>query len=290
MITLKNQYLTVQVNEFGAELTSVKSEDGAEYIWQADPAYWKRHAPILFPIVGRLKDNQYVYQGKDYHMTQHGFARDNQFQVTNQSQTAVTLVLTQNAQTLAKYPFNFELKVNFELKEHELAVHFTVTNPDDNELLFSLGAHPGFNVPFAGVGDFTDYFIRVAPKKVYRRIPLKPPYSDPEDPQELDFTKPLQLQHELFKDDALVLDLKDQETTVMLANSHNDHGVALSLSKAPYVGIWSPSPKQAPFICIEPWWGLADTVNATGQLADKFAVNRLTGKQRFDAGYQISFF
>lgn len=290
MITLRNQYLSVLVNEFGAELTSVKAEDDADYIWQADPAYWKRHAPILFPIVGRLKDNQYVYQGKTYQMTQHGFARDQQFQVVDQTETAVTLLLNQNADTLAKYPFNFNLRVHFELHAHELAIRFTVENPSDQLMLFSLGAHPGFNVPFAGAGNFTDYFIRVAPKAKYRKIPLKPPYSDPADPQELDFTKPLSLNHELFKNDALVLDLKGQQTTLMLANTQNDHGVAVSLTKAPYVGIWSPYPKQAPFVCIEPWWGLADPINTTGHLEDKFAINRLSGHQSFEAGYQLSFF
>ncbi|MFT8913769.1 MAG: hypothetical protein ABF953_01465 [Lentilactobacillus hilgardii] len=102
MITLKNQYLTVLVNEFGAELTSVKAEDGSEYVWQADPTYWKRHAPVLFPIVGRLKDNQYSYQGNTYEMTQHGFARDNQFQIEDHQETSVTLLLTENAETLTK--------------------------------------------------------------------------------------------------------------------------------------------------------------------------------------------
>lgn len=290
MITLKNQYLTVLVNEFGAELTSVKAEDGSEYVWQADPTYWKRHAPVLFPIVGRLKDNQYSYQGNTYEMTQHGFARDNQFQIEDHQETSVTLLLTENAETLTKYPFKFQLRVRFELKDHELGVRFSVKNSSDKSMLFSLGAHPGFNVPFAGEGGFNDYFIRVAPKKAYQRIPLKPPYSDPNDLQELDFTKPLALNHDLFDSDALVLDLKGQQTTLMLANTHNDHGIALSLKDAPYVGVWSPYPKQAPFICIEPWWGLADTVDADGKLEDKFAINRLSVEQQFDAGYQISFF
>ncbi len=120
MITLKNQYLTVLINEFGAELTSVKDTSGLEYIWQADPSFWKRHAPILFPIVGRLKDNQYDYQGKTYQMTQHGFARDNQFKVESQLPTKVSLVLRPTDETLAKYPFKFELRIIYELVDHQL--------------------------------------------------------------------------------------------------------------------------------------------------------------------------
>ncbi|MEE8823869.1 aldose 1-epimerase [Lentilactobacillus sunkii] len=291
MITLKNQYLTVLINEFGAELTSVKNSEGLEYIWQADPNYWKRHAPILFPIVGRLKDNQYEYDGKQYEMTQHGFARDNQFKVESQLPTKVSLVLRPTEETLAKYPFKFELRIIYQLVDHQLKVSLNVINPSQETLLFSIGAHPGFNVPLVkGKGSFEDSFIRVAPKKSYQQIPLKPPYSDPNDPKTLDLTKPLPLNHDLFNSDAIVLDLDRKETTVMLANSQNDHGISLTVENAPYVGIWSPYPKQAPFACIEPWWGLADTVNSDGQLENKFAINRLEGRHAFAGKYQISFF
>ncbi|MDH5106336.1 aldose 1-epimerase family protein [Lentilactobacillus diolivorans] len=291
MITLKNQYLTVLINEFGAELTSVKDSKSIEYIWQADPSFWKRHAPILFPIVGHLKDNQYSYHGQQYQMSQHGFARDQRFKVEKQNEDSVTLLLTDSDETLAIYPFSFQLRVTYELVDHTLRVSFLVVNPNTEEMLFSLGAHPGFNVPLTSEGGhFEDSFIRVAPKKEYRRIPLKPPYSDPSDPRTLDLTKPLRLNHRLFNSDALVLDLGGNETTVMLANTLNDHGVAVTLFNAPYVGIWSPYPKQAPFACIEPWWGLADTVNADGQFENKFAINRLNVNQTFKAQYEISFF
>ncbi len=291
MITLKNQYLTVLVNELGAELTSVKDKDNTEYIWQANPDFWNRHAPILFPIVGRLTDNQYLYQGKTYQMTQHGFARDNQFRVGEQSDTMVKLSLTQTEETLVKYPFNFNLGVRFELVDHELRVQYTVQNPATKDLLFSIGAHPGLNVPLIpDQNTFEESYVKVAPQKVYRQIPLKPPYSDPEDPRELDLKHPLMLDHELFNSDALVLDLQGQETTVLVGNTQNDRGIALTLRDAPYVGIWSPYPKQAPFVCVEPWWGLADTVTADGQLEDKFAINKLAANQKFDANYQISFF
>ncbi|GHP12828.1 galactose mutarotase [Lentilactobacillus fungorum] len=294
MITLKNQYLSVLINEFGAELTSVQGLDEAhiEYIWQADPNYWKRHAPILFPIVGRLKDNQYQYLGQTYSMTQHGFARDNFFDVQAQSDTAVELALTATDETFQHYPFKFRLTVSYELVDHELKVRLSVVNPsDERNLLFSLGAHPGFNVPLIpGKGTFKDAFVRVAPKKDYPRIPLKPPYSDPNDVKTMDFTQPLSLRHKLFENDALVLSLNHQETTVMLASTANDHGVALTTLNAPYVGIWSPYPKKAPFVCIEPWWGIADTVDSDGQLADKLAINTLAPQKTFDAGYNISFF
>lgn len=291
MITLKNQYLTVQIDELGAELTSVTDTDGLEYIWQADPTYWKRHAPILFPIVGRLKDNQYQYDGQTYEMTQHGFARDNQFKVESQLSAKVSLVLHPNDETMAKYPFKFELRIIYELVDHQLNVSLNVINPAQDTLLFSIGAHPGFNVPLVkGRGSFEDSFVRVAPKKAYTQIPLKPPYSDPTDPKTIDLTKPLSLDHDLFNSDAIVLSLEHRETTVMLANAQDDHGVSLTVENAPYVGIWSPYPKKAPFVCVEPWWGLADTVNSDGKLTDKFAINKLAGRHAFAGRYSISFF
>ncbi|MBU9789013.1 aldose 1-epimerase family protein [Lentilactobacillus sp. TOM.63] len=293
MITLKNQYLSVQINEFGAELSSVHENDGEriEYIWQANPNYWKRHAPILFPIVGRLKDNQYQYNHQTYEMTQHGFARDNFFDVVDQDDNSVQLELKDNEETLQHYPFHFRLRISYQLVGHALKVQLSVFNPNDDQLLFSIGAHPGFNVSLIdGQGTFKDAFVRVAPKKNYQRTPLKPPYSDPENPRELDLTKPLALKHKLFENDALILNLDHQETTMMLASTANDHGVAVTVFNAPYVGIWSPYPKKAPFVCIEPWWGLADPVDSDGILAHKFAINELAGKQTFDAKYEISFF
>ncbi len=164
-------------------------------------------------------------------------------------------------------------------------------NPSEDTLLFSIGAHPGFNIPLVkNEGSFEDSFVRVAPKKRYTQIPLKPPYSDPEDSKVIDLTKPLPLNHDLFNSDAIVLSLEGKETTVMLANSQNDHGVSLTVENAPYVGIWSPYPKKAPFACIEPWWGLADTVDSNGKLTDKFAINKLEGRHAFAGKYQISFF
>ncbi|GAY72964.1 lacX protein, plasmid [Lentilactobacillus kosonis] len=169
MIKLTNDYLTVLINPLGAELTSVKSSD-TEYIWTADKQYWGRHAPILFPIVGRLKDDRYKYAGNTYQMTQHGFARDNEFEVESQTNSDVTLSLTASANTLINYPFSFKLTVKYELQDHELNVSMTVTNLDNQEMIFQLGAHPGFNVPFNPYeGGFEDYHIQLLRKRITLR-------------------------------------------------------------------------------------------------------------------------
>ncbi|MDT6980658.1 aldose 1-epimerase family protein [Levilactobacillus zymae] len=291
MLTLSNTYLTVLIDPQGAELTSVKDNAShLEYMWQANPVYWGRHAPILFPIVGRLQDNQYRVNDQTYHMTQHGFARDNAFRLWSRTTTSVTLRYASDDQSREKYPFDFALTVKYELVDHQLRVHFTVDNPSDAELPFSLGAHPGFNVPLGNVFNrFEDYQVTVAPKKVYSRVPLVGPYSDTGHPVPLDLTQPLTLDHELFAHDAQVLSLDNHETTVMLGTPRDEHGVALTV-KAPYLGIWSPYPKQAPFVCLEPWWGLADDVHATGELATKVAINHLAAHQSFEAGYQVTYF
>ncbi|QHM69685.1 hypothetical protein C7M50_01818 [Pediococcus pentosaceus] len=142
-VTLKNDYLTVQINEKGAELSSVKANDGIEYIWQADPAVWGRHAPVLFPFVGRLKDDQFQVEDQTYPMGQHGFARDMDFEAVEQDDQHVIMELNSDTETLQKFPFEFKLRLHFTLKDHELIEHYEVVNPDSKkDLLFSIGGAP----------------------------------------------------------------------------------------------------------------------------------------------------
>ncbi|KRK98090.1 hypothetical protein FD04_GL001068 [Secundilactobacillus odoratitofui DSM 19909 = JCM 15043] len=293
MIELKNAVLNVKINEHGAELTSVVSvDDRIEYLWQADSHYWGRHAPILFPIVGRLKDDQYTIDGQNYHMTQHGFARDMDFHVLEHDDEHVVFELQADEQSKAKYPFEFDLRVTFSLDEHLLSVHYAVHNPaDDTVLPFSIGGHPAFNVPLKpDEGGFEDYTVTVAPRKAYSRVPLVGPYNDVQHEQILNLTTPMALDHDLFNEDALILDLDHVETTLMLSTPVNDHGVALTLQNAPYVGIWSPYPKRAPFVCLEPWWGIADNLEADGNFMTKMGIHRLAPQSTFDASYQLRFF
>ncbi|WP_461243574.1 aldose 1-epimerase family protein [Secundilactobacillus muriivasis] len=292
MIELKNADLRVKLNESGAELTSVAApEDGLEYIWQADPKFWGRHAPVLFPIVGRLKDDQYQLNGETYQMTQHGFARDQKFRVLDHDDTHAVFQLQASDETLAKYPFEFDLQISFTLDAHTLSVAYQVTNPNDQTMPFSIGGHPAFNVPLnPAEGDFSDYHLTVAPKKVYPQVPLVGPYNDHQHEKMLNLTTPLTLDHDLFDQDALILDLDHVETTLMLSTPLNDHGVALTVEDAPYVGIWSPYPKQAPFVCIEPWWGIADSLESDGDFSHKLGIQTLQPQQQFTANYQIRFF
>lgn len=285
--------MTVKINQKGAEIVSVKDQKGTEYIWGANKEYWKRHAPILFPIVGRLQDDDYIYDGNSYHMYQHGFARDSEFEIESHNKTEVNFMLHSNAATRKIYPFNFNLSIHYELDEHTIAVEMVVENINPDPMYFSLGAHPGFNVPlFPKRETFDDYSVSVAPKHDYKIVRIdQNGYSNIKHPVEKTLDNPLQLKRDLFKHDAKVLDVSDNEqTTVMLQSDVTDHGVALTAYDCKYIGIWSTYPKEAPFVCLEPWWGIADEEESTGFLKDKADISKLDPNESLNANFDITFF
>ena len=290
-VTLANRYLTVVANTRGAELNHIKGPGHVEYLWGADPRYWGWHAPILFPIVGRLVNNQYQYQGQTYRLHQHGFARQSQFRVVSKSQQQVTFGLHSNSVTKQRFPFDFDLKVGYRLVDHTIKVQITVNNVGDHELWFSTGSHPGFNLPLRHDGtQFNDYQLTVAPKRVYSRIVLKNALNDIQHPIQANLRRPLTLSHQLFDHDAFILNLHRRQTTLMLSTRRNNNGVAVTVYDCPFVGVWSPYPKAAPFVCIEPWWGLADNVRSHGNFTKKTAINHLCTHQSFKARFDITIF
>ncbi|MFC4760577.1 aldose 1-epimerase family protein [Fructobacillus durionis] len=291
MITLENDKLTVKINEHGAELTSVwNKEDSLEYIWYGDPMYWGRHAPNLFPIVGRLQGDQFNLAGQTYYMNQHGFARNMDFTVVERDADYVRFSLSDSEATWRIYPFAFKFDVIFRLKGSELFVDYEVHNPDKQKsLFFSVGGHPGFNLPLDG-GKFSDYYLSVKPEKVYDRIRLVGPYSNPNMPSPFNADIPLRLRQEDYHDDAIILKLDRQKATFLLARLANQHGMEMTVDNAQYLGIWTPAGKDAPFICIEPWWGIADTVDATGNFKEKFGCNVLAAGDTFNGTYSMNFF
>lgn len=288
MITIENRQLTVEIDELGAQPHSIRHA-GVEYLWQGDPASWKRQAPILFPFVGRLKNDEYQYQGQTYHQTQHGFARDRKFTVIEQSPNKVTLELRDDEATRQAFPFHFLLTVTYQLVDDRLKVQYRVQNPSQDEtLIYAIGAHPGFNVPLNPNDDFTEQQVEVRPAVMYSRIKLVAPgpFNDLEHPQTIDFSKPLHLQHDLFNEDAIIIDAKGNPVTVTVTDNNAQHGVHVETQDNKFIGIWSPYPAQANLLCIEPWWGIADGINSDGQLTHKQAMERLQpGEDRL---YQFS--
>ncbi|WP_379946760.1 aldose 1-epimerase family protein [Enterococcus devriesei] len=285
-VTITNDFLEATINEKGAELVSLRANE-IEYIWQADPQYWGRHAPILFPFVGRLKDNQYSYQGKTYPMGQHGFARDKEFKVLEQTKEKVTLVLTSDEETKKVYPFDFSLTVSYEIWGEGVRIRFDVENTGEEEMIFALGGHPAFNIPLTDELQFDDYFIAFSPQKSRVKIPLDGPFTNLDQKTIGQTNTNIQLSRGLFKEDALIYETKGLNAYT-LGSEESSHSVTLAYNNIPYVGLWSPYPAEAPFVCIEPWWGFADTVDSNGRLEDKEGMHRLAGNEHFKTEFSIT--
>jgi galactose mutarotase-like enzyme len=262
--TLRSDGVTAIIAPDGAELISLRDAQGLELLWQAGPV-WPRHAPILFPIVGRLKNDALRHRGTVFPMTQHGFARDRHFDWTHRGSTTCTLVLTDDAQTRARYPFAFRLSVTYTVQEADLEVAFEVTNTGDETLPASIGAHPAFHWPLLP-GSSKDACqltfsneerepIRRLKDGLLRAIPEPTPVRG----------KTLDLSEQLFEDDAVILD-RPASTSVRYAA---DRGPSIEVSWQGFreLGIWSKP--GAPFLCIEPWHGFASPSDFDGEFTDK---------------------
>lgn len=287
---IKNSILEVVISNKGAEIQSVKSRhSGYEYIWQADPKIWHRHAPVLFPFVGRLKNDEYTYRGKLYHMAQHGFARDLDFKLEYQTQENITFLLKDTATTRAIYPFKFELRVNYNLLNNLLEENFSVTNKSDGEMIFGIGGHPGFNIPTDETVAKEDFYFSTKPSLARVQIPLDGSYLDWEDRSLASTNSLITLSNHLFENDALIFQMRGHDNRVSLKTDTSHFHVNVWLRNAPFVGIWSQYPKTADFVCIEPWWGIADRTDATGKLEEKYGMNHLAKDEVFTSGFSMAF-
>ena len=282
---IKNSFISAKIDSFGAQLNSLKKIDNnLEYIWQANSKYWNRHAPILFPIVGRLKEDSYFYKNQKYSMTQHGFARDCEFELIEKDDDYLNFRLKSSDKTLEIYPFSFEFDIFYELIENRLIVSYRVKNKTNGEMFFSIGAHPAFNWPL-GNKEKNDYFFEFENIKNTKRYYLndKGLFYKTEN-LEIEDNK-IVLNEGLFKDDALVFnDFNIKEVT--FKNSKNKNYVKLEFEKFPYLGLWS-KPSGAPFICIEPWFGVADEENSNQKLEEKKAMITLQKDESFSCFYSI---
>jgi galactose mutarotase-like enzyme len=285
-VTISNDFLEATIDERGAELTSLRAND-IEYIWQADPKYWGRHAPFLFPFVGRLKNDEYTYKEKTYPMGQHGFARDKDFKVVEHAQDKAIFLLESDEDTRKIYPFDFSLRISYEVWGEGIRIRFNVENTGTEEMIFALGGHPAFNIPLTEDLSFDDYFIAFSPQKSRVKIPLEGPFTNLDQKTIGQTNTNIQLSRELFKEDALIYETRGLNAYT-LGSEESSHSVTVAYNNIPYVGLWSPYPSEAPFVCIEPWWGFADTVDSTGRLEDKEGMNRLVPNGEFNTEFSIT--
>ena len=288
MQTLKNDVLTIQVKEHGAELASIK-KGSVEYLWQADPAYWGRHSPVLFPIVGSVWNKLYRVNGKEYELGQHGFARDMDFTLVEASETEVRYRLVSTEETLQKYPWPFVLEIAYRLHDNKVDVVWEVSNPGDEDMYFQIGAHPAFYYPDYDPQTQERGFLSFDREGVLECIRIKEKGcvdAGPRYPMEIPENGLLPLTRETF----------DVIDTIMLQDSqigkvalHRVDGTPwLSLVfDAPVTGIWSPPGKNAPFICLEPWYGRCDSAGYEGEYKDKEWMNCLAPGEKFSTAYTI---
>ena len=283
---IKNSFIKAKIKSFGAELNSLqKIDEDLEYIWQGDSKYWNRHSPILFPIVGRLKNDSYTYQNQKYNMTQHGFARDKEFELVINEADFIEFRLKSDEKTLEIYPFSFELYLSYKLEKSKLIVSYKVINKSDDKMLFSIGAHPAFNWTLKEDEKKEDYFIEFEDLKQTKRYFLNDLglLYKKEDLKIIDNKIPLN--EKLFKNDALVFNDVNIKI-ITLKNSNNENFVKLNFKNFPYLGIWS-KPSGSPFICIEPWFGIADDENSIQNFEEKKGLITLKKDEVFSCFYSI---
>lgn len=285
---LKNDSLTVSFDSFGAELTSIKDKNGKEYLWCGDKKYWGRHSPVLFPVVGKPRDAKFTYEGKEYAMGQHGFARDMEFTCTKQEAEEIWFALEANEETLAKYPFVFCLEIGYRLTGSTVKVIWKVTNREEKkDMHFSIGAHPAFMCPINEGEEQNAYSIQMNAKDQVSYYFLNAENGLLRDEE---YVLTLEngshkLEEGFFDESAYVIE-NSQVSEVSLVNPQGKAYITVSFD-APLVGIWSPEKKHAPFVCIEPWYGRCDKENFVGTLEEREWSNQLAAGEVFEKTYDI---
>jgi galactose mutarotase-like enzyme len=282
MKSIANEFLNVSVKTSGAELCSIRSADGAEHLWQADPSVWNRHAPVLFPIIGKLRDEHYTLNGKSYELPQHGFARDMDFALIEQSATSLVFQLLPTAETRRCYPFEFVLSITYRLTGNCLSIEYAVRNTGSSVMPFSIGAHPGFNLP----GPLEECFLEFEKEETLTaRLLSKKGLLSGETAPVLNNTNLLPISKTLFDRSALIfMDAKSKKITLGAKNS--SRRLTVEFAGFPELGIWAKP--GAPFVCIEPWYGYADPETPYGDITNKPGIQLLPAGETFTCEHRIN--
>jgi galactose mutarotase-like enzyme len=306
METIKNEHLTVEVSEMGAELQSIKDSEGREYLWQGGEK-WPRRSPILFPIVCSVNDDTYTVDGQEYHLPRHGFARDTKFKLIAQGEHKVTYALHESEETLKVYPYRFNLAVSYRLSGNKIHVVWHVENTDCREIHFQIGGHPAFLAPGCKEDEDLKGVIQLLPSNLKsqnsaraslacyqrdaRKLKSLKSYIDGSHEMteiELDQVKDglIPFNDEFFANDSVKIhDCQTHEACLL----DTDGSPAVTVDyKCPIIAFWSPYQKKAPFVCIEPWYGLGDPRGWKGEFKDKPYMNHLQPGASFMSEYTIT--
>ena len=291
-VILKNENLKIEVNLHGAELKSLyKMDTDTEYLWCADPAYWNRTSPVLFPFVGGVKNGVYRHNGVEYRIGQHGFARDREFALVSRTEDTVWFSLEDDESSRMIYPFAFRLEIGYQLLKDGVKVMWRVKNPAETDMYFSIGAHPAFNCPLRKGEKQTDYAISRQDGDgndvnafVNTIFGQGGTVTTEHETVELNHGL-LPITEHTFDNDAKVIE-NAQVQRVALIDESGEEILAVEFD-APLVGIWSPPKKNAPFVCIEPWYGRCDSEVFAGELKDREWEQVLKPGEEFAAEYKI---
>lgn len=286
MITIGNGLWGARISETGAELKSLcRLETGQEHIWNGDPAWWTGSAPVLFPIIGGLKGGEYSWEGRKYRLPSHGFARVSEFAVTRTGEDSAELTLASSPKTREAYPFDFSLKVSFSLDRSGIAVRYDVANTGSGPLYFSIGSHPAFVVPFAG-GVLENYYVLFEQEENLERWFFKDGVIEAGKTEEaFENSRVISLSRTVF-DRGIMIFKHPASRQFTIANSRNSRAVEVITDGVPYLGVWS-KPGGAPFLCIEPWHGIPDMSDASGNIVDKEGIISMEPRCSFSTGYRV---
>lgn len=287
--TIKNKFISAGIHAKGAELFRVTHhQHNLEYMWSGDPAFWGKTSPVLFPIVGALKENTYIYKDRKYTLSRHGFARDMVFTVGDKHDDKISFLLTNTENTLSDFPFPFELRIMYTLHDAALHVTYEVTNIGEDVLYFSLGAHPAFKVPLVDGTRYEDHYLEFSHIENAPRWPINNEGLVNTVPEPLlQNTNKLSLSKNLFENDALVLK-NIQSRRVSLKSTTHEHGIDFFFEGFPFLGIWAA--KHADFVCIEPWCGVADSVDHQQQLTMKEGIENILPGEVWTRTWRVKFF
>ncbi len=248
--TISTEKITATIDTFGAELHSLKMGD-TEYLWQAEPSVWKRHAPVLFPFICNTDSKKYFYNGNEYSLSNHGFARDSEFEQVSADENSAEFVLKSTDETKKIYPFDFSLNIRYMVEKNKLTVTYTVKNTDSKDIYFFIGGHPAFRVPLSEGESFDDYYVE------YEKEENLIQEFNGKSTVILDNAKTVPLSHELFANDVFMKDAPDS-SWVALSNK-SGRKVKLNYDNSGCIAVWSSYfsdkslTEKAEFVCLEPW-------------------------------------
>lgn len=278
IVLIQNQKISAQINSLGAELIRLNNAD-TSFIWTIDEQYWNKTSPILFPIVGRLKNDSYTLNEVQYSLARHGFARNFEFAIVTKKEDSVTFSLSENQETLVQYPFLFELQICYTLVENKLVISYLVKNNSNQKMPFSIGAHPAFAIDY----DLTNYAIRFEKEEELITHELENEQFSGKTKSITLKNKTLPLSYSLFEKDAIVFKKLESKNIIILKKQLPY--LKINFGNFPNLGIWTKN--NSPFLCIEPWHGYADSANANGRIEDKEGIITIQKGDSFETSFSV---